>query len=396
MMHIRPHRIPSSARVASCLLLAVAGCASAPPESVVLKEHTDLKISTSQLRYQVRALAKPFSGIIEGAADQILGHATTPEERITALRFKINGVPAFQGALFEPDPVAAAFDTTALIEQTRIYVEEGPGRALPPLVKANVLNALASMRDRMLKLGDSIGATPAGQEHFWATAEEWAREHPMTDGFTSRETTQALFAEYLGDESGGLMAMARRAEETVADLASRFDVYGEYIAKQIRWQGELMLEESLALGIPQRAVDAVEPIQVGVAGLPFDVEIQRDLILAAVQAERGLILDWIRAERVDTLEFVQLERKAVEGLVGRERELVLEAVRAEREAVLAEVSRQRIAAMDDLGRVAADAIEEAQEKVIDHLMWRVVQLLAVVLPLTFLGAWFLIWYAKRS
>jgi len=52
--------------------------------------------------------------------------------------------------------------------------------------------------------------------------------------------------------------------------------------------------------------------------------------------------------------------------------------------------------MDDLGRVAAEAMEASQEQVVDHLMWRVVQILVVVLPLAFLAAWFLIWYAKRT
>jgi len=394
-MRLGNHLSGTATLVAGWLILATAGCSTAPQESVILREHTDLKVSTSQLRYNVRSLAKPFSGIIEGAADRILAHATTPEERITALRFKIGGVPAFQGALFEPDPVAAVFDVAALIMQTRIYVEEGPGETLPPLVKEGVLRALQTMRDRVLRLGERLGTTPEGQANFWATAEEWAREHPMTDGFTSRETTQVMFAEYLAKESGGLVAMARRVEETASDLTWRFDVYGEYIAKQIRWQGELMLEEALVLGIPQRAVESVEPVQVGVAELPFDVETQRELILAAVRAERGLILEWISSERIDTLEFAQLERKAIEDLVGRERQLVLEAVRAEREAVLAEVSLQRAAAMEDLGRISGEALETSQVLVIDHLVWRVVQVLAVLLPLVFLGAWFLIWYAKR-
>ena len=39
----------------------------------------------------------------------------------------------------------------------------------------------------------------------------------------------------------------------------------------IRWQGELMLEESLLLGYPDRALGSVEPIQVGVAELPADL-----------------------------------------------------------------------------------------------------------------------------
>jgi hypothetical protein len=377
------------------LALLAVSCASAPPESRVLREHTDLKMTTSQLRLQVRSLAKPFSGIIEGAADQILQHATTPEERIAALRFKINGVPAFQGALFEPDPVAAAFETAALIAQTQAFLEEGPAAIAPPLVKENILQSLEEMRNRVRSLGDQIGSTPESQERFWTTAEEWAREHPITGSFPGRETTQALFAEYMAAEPSGIFATARRMEETIADLAWRFDVYGEYIAKQVRWQGELMLEESLARDLPRRALRSVEPVQVGVSDLPVDIDVQRDLILAAVRAERALVLDWVRNERLETLDFVRMERQVVAGLVGTERQLVLEALRVERKAILAQVAEERAAAMQDLSGIVTKALEASQRQVIDHLVWRIVQVLAVALPLCFFGAWFLIWYAKR-
>jgi hypothetical protein len=385
----------AAAVVAGLSIAAGPGCVASAPESVVLKERTGLEVSTSRLRMQVRSLAKPFSGIVESAADTILAHATTPEERIAGLRIKVDGVPAVQGALFEPDPVAATFETAALLVQTRESIEKGPGATLPPLVKAEVLGAIDSMRARVRLVGEQIGATPEGRERFWATAEGWAREHPITTNFTSRETTQALFAEYMARESKGLRAMAGRAEETMVDMTLRFDLYGEYIAKQVRWQGELLLEELLQRDFPRRAIDSVGTIPISVDALPFDVDTQRELVTAAIRSERALILGWARAERLETLEWAQLERQAITGVVGQERQLVIEALRAEREAVLASLREERIATMQDLDKLVSRAVESSGEKLVDHATTRVAQLLAVVLPAIFLAAWFLIWYARR-
>jgi hypothetical protein len=380
----------------AAMLLGIAACASAPPESRLLTKHTELTVDTAQLRLQVRSLARPFSGIVEGAADRILAQAETPTERISALRFKIEGVPAIQGALFEVDPVAALFETAVLIEQSTAFLVDGPAADLSPVVREGVLASLDDMRARLEDLGEQIGASPEGRRHFWAIAEGWAREHPITGSFASRETARSLLAEYLASKPRGFAAVAGRLEESTSDLALRFDLYAEFLAKQIRWQAELLLEESLAAGVPERAMNSVEPVQIGITDLPIDIATEREAIIRALQSERGLILDWIRAERLETLDFVTLERRAIAEVAGHEREAVVDALRSEREAILAEVAAERAAVMDDLARIAADTVEASRVRVIDHLFWRVVQILAVVLPLGFVAAWFLIWYAKRQ
>lgn len=379
---------------ASIALAGLLGCASTANESLILKETADGSINTAQLRMQVRSLAKPFSGIIEGAADSVLAHAVTPEERIAGLRIKTDGVPAFQGALFEPDPVAAIFETAALIIQTRDFIEKGPGAGLSPLVREQILGAMNQMRFRLRQMGEQIGANQESSQRFWATAESWASEHPITTSFAARETTQALLAEYLASEPRGLRAIAGRFDESLADLSFRFDLYGEYIAKQVRWQAELLLEESLTRDLPQRMVESAGPVAVGLRDLPFDVDAQRELILAAMRAERALLLDWAHGERLDTLEWAGLERQAIAAMVGKERQLVLDALREERETLLTAAREERAAMMQDLSRVVADAVVSSRRHVVDHLFLRAAQLLAVVLPLVFVGAGLLIRYAR--
>jgi hypothetical protein len=372
----------------------ITGCASAPRQSGALQD-TSLDVSTTELRARVRALSKPFSGLIESAGDQILEHATTPAERVMGLKIKINGVPAFQGALFEPDPVAALFETAALIEQTRGYFQTGWRLELPPHVRQSVLQSLDEMRERLATLADQIHADPEGRDRFFATAEEWAAEHPITGSFLARETTQTLFAAYLASEPRGLLATTRRAEESVADVTARLDLYAEYIAKQMRWQAELLLEEALRLDYPGRAVAAVGPVPVGIAELPIDVEAERDHLLDALAGERALLLDWARVERLETLGFVRAERQAITELAERERRLILEALASERGNLMADLDRSRTMLTADLERIVDEAMADARERIVDHVLLRVAQALAVILPLVFLGAWFLVWFAKR-
>jgi len=387
--------VTGPATLLSLSILMIVSCASASRESAVLKERAGLEVSTLRLRQQVRVLARPFSAIIESAADTVLEQATTEEERLVGLRLKVNGIPAIQAALFEPDPGAALIETAALLVQTRTFIAEQTRKEAPSSATDTVLAAIDSMRARIDQLWVQIGLTPEHQERFWAMVESWADEHPITSTFTARETTHALYAELMTAEATGLRAMAGRLEETALDMAMRFDLYGEYIAKQARWQGELLLEESLARGYPERALQSLGPIPLAIADLPVDLDAQRELILAAVRSERALILDWIRSERLDTLQWAQLERQAITGTVGQERQILLDALRAEREALLDALHQERVATVQELDQLVTRAMQSSREQVIDHSFLRAAQLLGVVLPVCFVGAWCLIWYARR-
>jgi len=375
--------------------LLLSGCLSASREDRALQERTGLEVSAAQLRVQVRTLARPFSGVIEGAADRIALHAQTPEERIIALRLKINGIPAMHGALFEANPVGALFEAAALLVQMQLYVDEGPGRDIPELVRSEARAAIEEMKARLRLVGASIGVSPEASAEFWAKAEGWAREHPVKGSLVARETTQTLFADYIGSSGGGLRSMAVRLEESVQDITLRFDLYAEYIAKQARWQAELLLEEALVRDLPHRLLEEAGPISVDLEPVLSELGSERAIVLEALAAERALVLQWARAERLETLDFVRAEREAVAGLVGQELEVALDALRAERQAVLEAVDRQRVAAAADLEGVLSRAITASRREVVDHAVLRLAQLLAVVLPLVFLGALALVWYARR-
>lgn len=386
-------------RVAVLLSIAAigvsGGCASTGAPRAPRAGLPDTAVPASQLRLQVRALAHPFTGIIEAAGDRILLAATTPEERVTGLRFKANAVPMFHNALFDSDPMAAAFDTAALIEQTRTYLDTGPGSALPDETRDAVFSALAAMRDRLYELTPSIADTVEAGERFWAAAENWARSHPIDSTFSVRQSAHGLFADFIENESSGILSLARRTELTVTDLAARVNLHAIHLPKQIRWQSELMLEESLLLDYPQRAVDSLGPIPIGIDELPVDIPEERRLLLEALREERLDTLRWLNRERLDTQAFVRAERVAIADLLAAERAILLTALVHERDEAIAAIDDQRRDTLEELSGSVPVMISAAGTQVVDHLMWRLAQLLMVALPVCFCGAWFLIWFARR-
>ena len=91
---------------------------------------TEMTVSASALRVQVRSLADRFSGLMEDAGEEVLATETDPRRRRNALLWLTNGIPAMQQALFQPDPLAALVDACFLIAQLRGYFVTAPVRGM--------------------------------------------------------------------------------------------------------------------------------------------------------------------------------------------------------------------------------------------------------------------------
>ncbi len=373
---------------------AIAG-KKARTSAETIAENTGVEMDSLALRVQVRSLARPFSGVLEGASDRILSAADSPEERIIALRLKINAIPALQGALFISDPLAAVFEVAGLLEQLEIYITEGQGVILPDIVRGEAANAISEMKSRIRDIGTSHGIPAEAGARFWQRAKDWARKHPITNSFVARETTQAIYAQYIKTEKRNLRGLAKRMEESVQDLSLRFDLYAEYIAKQMRWQAELLAEESIVSGLPERLVKSAGPAPVNITELPFDITTEREVILEALRAERQFLLTWAEEQRTDSLEFFSSEREAVGALVGRERNHAIEELQNERQLIFAALDTKSDSVIDDLKGLIETTIHDAGLGLIDHAALRMLQLLAAIWVASILGGCLLIFFARR-
>src|SRR5262245_58400053 len=118
-------RSKRSSGLLCCALVAgaLAGCGTAKPQSRLFTAVAQSGMSLDELRIRVRTFGSRFSGEMEAVADDIARQTTDTRIRLAMVSFKINGIPAIQAALFEPDPVAALLDAWVLLVQIELAVD---------------------------------------------------------------------------------------------------------------------------------------------------------------------------------------------------------------------------------------------------------------------------------
>ena len=84
--------------------------------------------SAVELQLYIDDLAGVFAGVIEQAANQVIGASTNNEVKQHALLWKINGIPTAYRALFHHDPAVAILDAWAFSMQMVNYFESGEGK----------------------------------------------------------------------------------------------------------------------------------------------------------------------------------------------------------------------------------------------------------------------------
>jgi hypothetical protein len=371
------------------------GCATAnaaKKEEGFFKNPDGIEISKAELRIRVRSLAIPFSGIIEDAADGIIADTTDPEIRKLALLWKINGIPAMQAALFQAKPLAALLDAWALTIQTSNSLQSGPASNLPDEVKARAMKAITMMESEILGIANLLGPSDAVGE-LRADVETWARNHPITTSQTTRTPTSGELARLTADNKIGLRKTVVAVNETMDDLASRMDVYTNFLPKQARWQaeymvGEMMGGEDLGTVVSEftELSNAIEAMAETVNDAPTLIAGERTAVLAALQGERIAAIQAINQQMQEAFEFVTHERvEAFTTHLKEERIAVLEAMTAERIAALEALREERIATLEQVESMTDTLVADSLKRLIDHAFIRLAQLGIVVLIIVGIG-----------
>jgi len=382
-----------SARKTTLLIWAIAvttgglitGCNTSAPRQTKFMQQTDVAVSAEELRIQVRALAAPFSGIMEEAADQYLEFTDDPSDIRAALLWKINGIPAMQRALFVQDPLAALLDAWVLLAQMRVHFERDLESDATHRRRRHGLEAVGRMEDRIEDLARSILAT-GNIDHVQELVRNAANESSIDETFTTRPPTEAQLARFTAEAKPGIGTAVGALTTSLGDVWVRLDVYSAYLPKQARWQAELMVLDMVAGRDPGAVLDdlgsitrSMDRIAATVEAAPDIVAEEREAILRALQAERIIALQTFHDELMAAYEFLSRERIAAfsEGIAS-EREAALEALTRERIATVEAIHLERVAAMEDLEAIVGGLAEDAMTRVVDHLFLRLIQLLVVV------------------
>jgi len=352
-------------------LSTLPGCSTkAPEQTAVMQSVGDLGVTGRRIRVGATNLLNVSTSMVELTADSIIDATTDPGVQYNALVWKANAIPAYQRAMFHPDPLVSFVDGWTLTVQMREYFEAGGGRELfgpqqPFAVRAS---------QRLEAATDSAVAARMESEVYGRLRRfvyAWSEQHPLDNQLFLRRSVAEVVADVLGAERLGGMSTLGSMAEMAQDAQQMALVFASHMPKEVRWQSELLiasLTDSLRFNSLLAAIEQMEVMQETTRFLRETPNL--------IASERAAAFREINEERLETLREID-----------RQRLTTLQEVTAwassEREAMLAEMARmvagEREAVFTD--------VEAITRGVVDHIFLRLVQVGAVVVVLAFVGLW---------
>jgi hypothetical protein len=342
-----------------------------------------------EMRQRVDEMVPPLLASVEQTTDRVRAEATDPAVRRRALQLKIDAVPVVYRAAFQPDPLAAMLDLWLLLYQMEDCLDAGTGPC-----DLGAQQAIARAQSRALREAfegeiEKVANNPAAFDAARARIRETARRYPLTEegAIARRRTMTVEVARLIGTESRDAFAVVGDVSTTLTDLTSRLNTYIGDVARLGRWQAELLAEDLMlkpeiigSVADLHRVADSVD----GIAEVlePAAVDALLDRPLALIPEERRAVLADIDRQRALTLRYLTAERIAA-----------LEAVHAERVATMAQLRQERIETMEQVDQLRHQLVEDSVAqafRVVDHLVWRLAQLVGGLLLLAALLAWLLL------
>jgi len=287
------------------LLAAVASaCGTARPQSRLFEAVSRSNVSIEELRVRVRALAGRFSGLLEALADDLANRSRDPRVQLEMTRFKINGIPAMQAALFEPDPVAALLDAWVLLAQIEGAVDK------TGILPDGGLRAIASAQIRGMESElESLWGALAGPSRVPETRRrlrEWVGTHPLTTTLTARQSTVPLLAHLTASSGVTPLGAVATVVDQMQDLQAWATLQSAFLPKQARWQAEYLVRSA-----------------------PLDPSLASAATAVAgyLSSERQATLGELSDERVHVQSFLTRERRALQSWLGAQGPVVLDDTR---------------------------------------------------------------------
>lgn len=393
------------------------GCQSAKDARSEVIAGLDPDYRVRPLTLQMHEYALTFSALVEHGADQIAASTDDSTIRRNALLWKVNAIPAMRVACFRPDPLSACLDAWTLARQMDDFFTTGAGAAVFGDQQAIAVNVSHELAVRIRDIGSSVARSPAEMrtiEQDWI--DPWVEANRIDNLHFLRESSIDRFAE-LAFVQGGTWEQFASIEEQAIRLMVQTRIYLAELPKMARWQAELFREEALdderihaALHGLQRLGDIAEAANRATTfadQLPALVQAQREALEAFVQAQREAIEELFARERSAIFAQLADERVAVFEGIDRQRDLLIAALDEQRidthkrlsderammtAAFTSELTRameaitaERIATVQRVNEIAVAALAQSEqelERVVDHLIWRVIQVAIAAIVVT--------------
>jgi hypothetical protein len=364
-----------------------AGCAKSPP--TLIDTLDEPQMTREELRARMYLYVRRFTSEIEVAINAIIYESDDLVLGRRALIWATSVVPAVQSAAFQPDPAAGLIDAWALAAQQRDFFETGLARD----VFGDYQHIPVETSRALLLEIESIARdlAPNDFDRMQGNIETWVAENTIDNLLFNRQSTAPLTAAALGPASSSALSAVGSMSDELQDLSARLSVYNEIMPRMARWQAGLLL--------------TAEAGGVSFTGMLRDIEFHargmQDIVafLDSTQLLLDSVPQIITQERIAVMNDITLERIAVMREINALLALTLEAIDRERQAVMSGITEERIAALRDIDALAErltemtlDQAEIRIESAIDHLIWRIVQVTAVLAVLAAIAGFFALRY----
>lgn len=339
------------------ILVACAACAHVPQKSQSV-EQAGLTSSTAELRTRAVELGREAMREVEIAGDSIDAGTDDITIQRNTLYFRLSAVPALTEASLRPDPVVAMLDLYAFRLQVANFVASPAGRAALGDQIAIAERAIERNGERWEVVATSVGSRLTDEQRVRLAS--WAVDHPIDHLPFTRPSLVGALAVRLREEQTSIGAAVGGMQESLDRLEARISLANETTVKQATWLGRLAALDMKASPEASELKGALRSTRGLIEGVPDLAARERTAALADVDRQRR-----------ETLAELTLQ-------VERQRVALVEAVASERAIVLNAVDDQRRRAVLDADSLRARLVAD-EIRVVDHLMLRMMELVAGLL-----------------
>jgi hypothetical protein len=360
------------------VLVVAAGCVSVPSQSASMKRAGVENMTATSLREQVLQYATDFGQAVERFSDSLVAESDDPYVQYRALLWKSISIRNIREAALISDPLYAMLDVWLYTRQLSNFLGDPPPeyRVYSRESQVAAVGLLEGMEQQIRALAVRL-VGEARVAAFEPRLDQFAAEHPIDPLNLNRTSILAADTLVVRSVGGGIGGAIGATYWSMRDVADRASAINDAIGKELRWNLELLAYDLARMPLVDSTLASVRSSldRLGTLAdtLPALVSSERALVLEAVHLELATLTRSINAMRLETVDAVTAERVAV-----------LEALVRERVALLETLHQERIATLAGMDSIVTRAIVQS-ENLVDHIFWRIVQLVAVVLVLLVVG-----------
>lgn len=333
----------------------------------------EIEIAPLEFRETMNDFFFKFERTITESADSIIRVSSNPAIDKEAMIWKMNSIPVANTSIYNSDPFLGYIDVAVFTYQLKMYFENGAGRDLFGEHQSIAVQTMDLLWEDLKEIGRNIVPDNDISEGTKVVM-DFAEQHPITSSYFVRQSTIPLMAKIQAAEKVTLKGIAVDMSQSMNELRSQISSYMEVLPKQVRWEAEFLLNNTLNNPDLTSRLDSLSNL------------LERSVIVLESSPEL------INSQREAAFEGIREERIAVLQAIRQEREIIVEEIKKERAIILEELNQtinlQREATFRDLTALTNQSIEMSfahMDSMVDKMYWRTVILIAALAVIILIG-----------